>query len=232
MQDKYRKTVWLFLVRIDTIDNGYIWIGGNHVKSRNWVFLFITTLLIGIGCAIVAGLISQFPETGGVKEFLIYILGLVGFGALFSVFSQMGFFAYLTVHRFGLGIFRSQSLWNGVQIVLIIVVLFDLFYLRYTAFHKAGQSLASYSLIPIGVFALGLLVAYMKQKQTNKGAFVPTLFFMIVVTTMEWVPVLKTNAPSAMWMAFASLGVCNLYQILMLHRLIQPKSAAKSKTSA
>ncbi|UZJ78850.1 KinB-signaling pathway activation protein [Fictibacillus sp. KU28468] len=202
------------------------------MKSRNWVFLFITTLLLGIGCAIVAGLISQFPQSGGVKEFFIYILGLVGFGALFSVFSQMGFFAYLTVHRFGLGIFKSQSLWNGVQIVLIIVVLFDLFYLRYTAFHKAGQSLASYSLIPIGVLIIGFAVAYLKQKQTNKGAFVPTLFFIIVVTTMEWVPVLKTNAPSAMWMAFAALGACNTYQILMLHRLINQNTGTKSKTSA
>ncbi|EIT84014.1 KinB signaling pathway activation protein [Fictibacillus macauensis ZFHKF-1] len=200
------------------------------MKSRNWVFLFVSTLLLGIGCAFVAGLLTQFPTNGSVKEFFLYLLGLAGFGALFSVFSQMGFFAYLTVHRFGLGVFKSHSLWNGVQIVLISVTLFDLFYLRYTAFYKEGQSMLSYILVPVGMFVLGLVVAYVKRVQTNKGAFVPTLFFVIVVTSVEWVPVLKTNAGSALWMGIATLGTCNVYQILMLHRLIRKNQRTTEKT--
>ena len=61
-------------------------------------------------------------------------------GFLFSVISQMGFFAYLTVHRFGLGIFKSVSLWNAVQVVLILFVLFDFVYLRYENFAEPGES--------------------------------------------------------------------------------------------
>ena len=55
---------------------------------------------------------------------------LMGVGFIFSVISQMGFFAYLTIHRFGLGMFRSPSLWNIVQLFFIAFVLFDFVYLR------------------------------------------------------------------------------------------------------
>ena len=67
----------------------------------------------------------------------------------------MGFFAYLTVHRFGLGIFKSVSLWNAVQVVLILFVLFDLVYLRYDNFAKQGESSFPY----IGLAALLLIIS-------------------------------------------------------------------------
>ena len=65
---------------------------------------------------------------------------LFGVGLIFSVISQAGFFAYLTIHRFGLGIFKS--LWNPVQILLVLFVVFDLVYLRYTSF-EAGEGISS-----------------------------------------------------------------------------------------
>jgi len=63
-------------------------------------------------------------------EILSVLLWLMGVGLIFSILSQMGFFAYLTIHRFGLGIFKSRSLWNAVQVFLILFVLFDLVYFR------------------------------------------------------------------------------------------------------
>jgi KinB signaling pathway activation protein len=191
------------------------------VKIKSWLFLFITTLLIGIVSAISVGLILNFPENSSLFELFLYIFGLIGFGALFSVFSQMGFFAYLTIHRFGLGIFKSHRLWNGVQLVLVAVVLFDLFYLRYASFHKEGESITYYILIPLLILVYGLGIAYLKVKQTTKVAFIPTLFFITVVTILEWVPVLKENNMLSLWMGFVPLMLCNTYQILMLHRLLQ-----------
>ncbi|MET3730300.1 KinB signaling pathway activation protein [Fictibacillus halophilus] len=199
------------------------------MKIRSWIFLFFTTLLIGIVSAITVGLILKFPEDSSALEVLLYIFGLIGFGALFSVFSQMGFFAYLTVHRFGLGIFKSHRLWNGVQLVLIAVVLFDLFYLRYTSFHKEGDSLVNYILIPLAILAYGLIIAYVKVKQTTSVAFIPTLFFITVVTILEWVPVLKENNTLSLWMGFVPIMLCNTYQILMLHRLLQSNQTKSSK---
>jgi KinB signaling pathway activation protein len=201
------------------------------VKIKSWLFLFFTTILIGVLSAIVVGLILKFPEDSSFYDLLLYILGLFGFGALFSVFSQMGFFAYLTVHRFGLGIFKSHSLWNGVQLLLVVVVLFDLFYLRYSTFHKDGENVFNYIAIPALLLVYGLIIAFLKVKQTNNVAFIPTLFFITVVTVLEWVPVLKENNSIALWMAFVPLIICNTYQILMLHRLLQQSNQKKTVAS-
>ena len=69
---------------------------------------------------------------------------------IFSVVSQIGFFAYLFIHQFGLGVFRTISLWNAVQLVLVAVVLFDLVYFRFQAFAGSEESLLPY----IGLAAL------------------------------------------------------------------------------
>ncbi|MED4869618.1 KinB-signaling pathway activation protein, partial [Geobacillus stearothermophilus] len=131
--------------------------------------------------------------------------------------SQAGFFAYLTVHRFGLGMFRS--LWNAVQLVLIIFVLFDLVYFRYMVFADKGDSIIPYVLTALFILAVGLAVAYIKSAQTNKGAFVPALFFMVVVTVIEWFPVLRINDRDWLYLMLIPLLVCNAYQLLILHKL-------------
>jgi KinB signaling pathway activation protein len=204
--------------------------GNRRVKIKSWLFLFISTLFIGISSAVVVGLILKFPEGSSLFELFLYIFGLVGFGALFSVFSQMGFFAYLTIHRFGLGMFKSHGLWNGVQLVLIAVVLFDLFYFRYDAFQNGSESMAMYILLPLLILAYGVIIAFLKVKQTSSVAFIPTLFFITVVTTLEWVPVLKENNTLSLWMAFVPLMLCNTYQILMLHRLLKANNKKPSAT--
>ncbi|WP_205417263.1 KinB-signaling pathway activation protein, partial [Klebsiella pneumoniae] len=75
-------------------------------------------------------------------------------GMIFSVISQMGFVVFLTVHRFALEIFRSHSLWNTIQLFLVIFVLFDLAYLRFLFFGE-NESFLPYLWLPvfIGVFA-------------------------------------------------------------------------------
>lgn len=195
------------------------------MTSRNWVKLFINTCLIGGLTTAIVGLIVRWnefqPIFADIKivEILSVLVWLIVMGFLFSVISQMGFFAYLTVHRFGLGIFKSVSLWNGVQAVLIIFVLFDLVYLRYQSFAKSGDSILPYIGVAAFLLAVGLLVAWIKAKETNKEAFIPALFFMIVVTVIEWVPVLRVNEHSWFYLMLFALLVCNAYQILILHKL-------------
>jgi len=195
------------------------------VTSRNWVKLFINTCLIGGLTTAIVGLIVRWNEFQPifadikVVEILSVLVWLIVMGFLFSVISQMGFFAYLTVHRFGLGIFKSVSLWNGVQAVLTIFVLFDLVYLRYQSFAKSGDSILPYIGVAAFLLAVGLLVAWIKAKETNKEAFIPALFFMIVVTVIEWVPVLRVNEHSWFYLMLFALLVCNAYQILILHKL-------------
>ncbi|EPR30282.1 KINB signaling pathway activation protein [Geobacillus sp. WSUCF1] len=193
------------------------------VNSRKWVRLFLSTLLIGGIATAAVGIVFNWEEFGRLLlrlemvEFMAVLLWHIGVGFIFSVISQAGFFAYLTVHRFGLGIFRS--LWNAVQVVLIMFVLFDLVYFRYMAFADKGDSIIPYLLTALFILVVGLVVAYVKSAQTNKGAFVPALFFMVVVTVIEWFPVLRINDRDWLYLMLIPLLVCNAYQLLILHKL-------------
>lgn len=46
---------------------------------------------------------------------------------------------------------------------------------------------------------------------------------MVVVTTIEWVPVLRVNEESWLWLMVLPLIICNAYQLLVL-----PKYNAES----
>ena len=197
------------------------------MKTRNLVYLFFTTLLIGSTAGMLTGLVLDWSQywadlkNGEIISFLIVILWLLGVSSIFSLISQMGFFAYLTIHRFGLGIFKSVKLWNTIQVVLIAVALFDLVYFRYEVFAEEGESVISYILIALFLLAVGLVTAYVKQKETNKQAFIPALFFIVVVTILEWIPGLQSNDPKWLWLILIPLLVSNVWQLLTLHRLIQ-----------
>jgi KinB signaling pathway activation protein len=199
------------------------------VNSRKWVRLFLTTLIVGGITTGITGFAVRWSEYKelflemNLGEIFAVLLWLIGVGFIFSIISQMGFFAYLTVHRFGLGIFRSVSLWNSVQLVFIAFVLFDLIYFRYQIFAKEGESIISYVLIALFIFLFGLVVAYIKRSQTNKEAFVPALFFMVVVTIIEWFPVLRINEVDWLYLMLFPLLVCNAYQLLILHKLTGTK---------
>lgn len=93
----------------------------------------------------------------------------MGVGFIFSVISQMGFFAYLTIHRFGLGMFRSSSLWNAVQLFFIAFVLFDFVYLRSVLIANGEVSLGNNILVAGILFVFGAIVAYVKVKKQIKS---------------------------------------------------------------
>ncbi|MFJ7730021.1 KinB-signaling pathway activation protein [Neobacillus sp. NPDC097160] len=195
------------------------------MTSRNLVKLFRNSLLVGGVTTVIVGLFVRWHELQPffvdfkIKDIISAILWLLLMGFLYSVISQMGFFAYLTVHRFGLGIFKSASLWNGIQIVLILFGLFDLVYLRYTNFAKTGDSMLLYLLPALLLLIVGLAVAWLKSKETNREAFIPALFFMIVATLVEWVPALRINAQNWFYLMLFALMACNAYQLLILHKL-------------
>lgn len=195
------------------------------MNSRKWVRLFLTTLAIGGITTAIIGVILNWGEYVklfarlDVLEIAAVLMWHIGVGFIFSVISQMGFFAYLTVHRFGLGMFRSASLWNSVQMVLILFVLFDLVYFRYQVFAVKGESIIGYILVALFILVVGLAVAYVKSVQTNKGTFIPALFFMVVVTVIEWFPALRINDKDWLYLMLFPLLVCNAYQLLILHKL-------------
>lgn len=196
------------------------------MNSRKWVRLFLTTLLLGGISTILIGFIlgwdkyAKFFQNFDGKEVLMISFWLLGVGFIFSVISQMGFFAYLTVHRFGLGMFRSSSLWNAVQLFFIAFVLFDFVYLRSVLVANGDVSFGNNILVAGVLLLFGVIVAYIKSKETNRKAFIPALFFMVVVTILEWVPALRINDTDWLYLMVIPLLLCNAYQLLILHRLI------------
>ncbi|MBX9971505.1 KinB-signaling pathway activation protein [Cytobacillus firmus] len=202
------------------------------MTSRNWVKLFISTLLVGGLTTGVVGFIVRWDEFAPIftdfdfLEILSVFFWLIGVGLIFSIISQMGFFAYLTVHRFGLGIFKG--LWNPIQIVLILFALFDLVYFRYKAFAGGGDSMLPYIGLAAFLLIVALTVAAIKAKQTNQHAFIPAVFFMVVVTAIEWVPVLRVNEESWLYLMLFPLLVCNTYQLLILHKLNEDSQKQRS----
>lgn len=194
-------------------------------------------MLVGGAAASITGFIVRWSKFEplfshfDIMEILSVLLWLIGIGLIFSILSQMGFFAYLTIHQFGLGIFKSASLWNAVQLILVAVAIFDLVYLRYNAFAGKGDSWLPYIGLALLAVVPAVIVAFFKAKQTNKEAFIPAVFFMVVVTMVEWVPVLRVNEHSWLYLMLFSLLACNAYQLLALPKYNR-KSAEERESAA
>ncbi|MGP4063024.1 KinB-signaling pathway activation protein [Halobacillus sp. H74] len=191
------------------------------MNSRKWVRLFLTTLLIGGVITLVTSFIFKFDSYAEVfQPFQLFeLVGLLlffsGLGFIFSIISQMGFFAYLTLNQFGKGIFRS--FWFPVQLFLIAFTLFDLVYFRYAA--AEDSSVWPFLWTALVFLILCAIVSYVKAKETNMKAFIPAMFFMVVVTTIEWVPALRAQGSDYVWLMIIPLFICNAYQLILLHRL-------------
>ncbi|WP_099156758.1 KinB-signaling pathway activation protein [Virgibacillus ndiopensis] len=192
------------------------------MNSRKWVRLFLTTLAIGG----VAGIITSFfVKTASYTKWLnpfdfMELLGLLvffmGLGFVFSLVSQTGFFAYLFINQFGLGLFRT--FWPTVQVLLIVFVVFDLVYFPYNAADGEGP-LILYIVMAAAILIYGWIIAKIKANQTNQRAFIPALFLMVVMTAVEWVPGLRTSGTDYAWLMIVPLLACNTYQLLVLHRI-------------
>lgn len=193
-----------------------------RVNSRKVVFLFMSTFIIGTTAGTLIGLIldwqTHINDIANLRFGGIFMLVITA--GIWTVIAQMGFFAYLTVHRLGLGIFGSVKLWNRVQTVLIIFALFDLMFFRHFLFAEEGESILGYTIMPLLLLAYGWVVAELKARDTgNRQAFIPALFFMVVVTMVEWIPALSENELTFILNAIVPLLVSNTWQLLVLHRL-------------
>lgn len=205
---------------------------------RNWVKFFFNALLIGGVVTAVAGLIVRWEfflgylQSGEIWQFIFALLWMVFLGFTMSVVAQMGFFAYLTVHQFGVNIFKTLTLWNWVQLLIIAVVLFDLIFFRFRLTSEdTGRSLLYLMLLASLIIVAGV-TAYLKAQWTKKHTLISALFFMIVITTLEWLPALMVRSGNIdEWVTillFPLLAV-NAYQILALPKYNTMSDIDKAK---
>ncbi|MCM3293762.1 KinB-signaling pathway activation protein [Paenibacillus sp. MER 180] len=195
------------------------------MNLKKWSYLFWTTTCIGGAISLVIGLALQVfqGEMGnfrGPVDILLNVLQLILSGCMISVYSQMGFFAYLTLNYIAIGLFKKG--WPYVQVLLTVIALLDLMFLRMLLGNRPeGVRGGGYEDIVLGlvVLVLAVAVSYWKVKATNAKALIPTLFFMIAITTVETLSALNIGN-MATWFVYIPLAICNAYQILMLHRLV------------
>ncbi|MEK5029845.1 KinB-signaling pathway activation protein [Paenibacillus sp. FSL R7-0302] len=193
------------------------------MSLRKWFYLFWTTLLIGAGGAVIAGLALQIVNGGiefkGTADLLLYSLILLGYGVLVSVYAQLGFFAYLILNYSGIGVFPRKA-WRYIQLVLAVLALFELMFLR--TFVSGDQSARTDLTLGVAILFIALIVSWLKMRSTNSSAWVPTFFFMTAITIVEIIGVLRIGVDSATIFILVPLIACNAFQILMLHRVLKP----------
>lgn len=190
---------------------------------RKWFYLFWTTLLVGVVLGTLTGLTMQLTDqnatlSGQSIAHTLFISTLVS--ATFSVLSQMGFFAYLIVRYIFMGMLPKKWMWDYLQLLLIVIVLIDLVYLRFNGAEGAA-SFGSYLILPLFILIVSIIVAWLKVKWTNKSAWIPTLFFMIVVTSLEALPAIREDDAASTVFMVIPLIACNAWQILILQKVLQ-----------
>lgn len=192
---------------------------------RKWFYLFWTTICLGSVAALVAGLILQWNDQGlslAGKEIGFNMINMLLAGATISVLSQMGFFAYLIVRYIMMGFIRNKRTWDMLQIILIIIVLVDLVYFRYTSSDRQ-EGWAIFLVLPLSLVVLSWIVASWKVKLTNKSAWIPTVFFLIFVTALEALPSIRLNTAASTFFMMVPLYICNVWQILILSKIVDSK---------
>lgn len=207
--------------------------GGIYVTIRNWVKFFFKALLIGGAVTGILGLFIRWDdvfsipfENGHWGEILAGFVWMIIIGLTMSIISQLCFFAYLTVHQIGMNIFRTLRLWNWVQVLIIVVVVTDLIVFRFAPNAETTGQVWLYGILLAILLGTAFVTAYFKAKWTNKETFISALFFMIVITTVEWLPALMVeegNIDSWVTLLLFPFLAVNAYQLLVL-----PKYNAQS----
>lgn len=193
---------------------------------RNWFKFFLMCMLIGGVVTGVAGIIirwnffSEYLSNGEIGEFIAAFLWMIMLGFTMSVISQAGFFAYLTIHQIGVGVFRTLTLWNWVQVLLMIVVVGDLIIFRFApAAENAKDWLFYIGLLILLIF--GAIATAIKKVQLTgkKHILISAMFFMIVITSLEWIiPLMgrQGNIDTYVALLLFPLVAVNAYQLLAL----------------
>lgn len=196
-------------------------------------------MLIGGGVTAVASLFIRWDffqpylAAGEFVEFIAALAWMVLLGFTMSVIAQAGFFAYLTLHQVGVGVFKTLTLWNWVQMLLIIVVLFDLIIFRFAPDAESAGDWLFYIGLLIVLVGAAIATAIKKVKMTGKKhVLISSMFFMIVITSLEWIIALmgrQDNINIYVALLLFPLLAVNAYQLLMLPKYNEKSDQDRKK---
>lgn len=176
---------------------------------------------------------QPYLAAGEFVEFIAALAWMVLLGFTMSVIAQAGFFAYLTLHQVGVGVFKTLTLWNWVQMLLIIVVLFDLIIFRFAPDAESAGDWLFYIGLLIVLVGAAIATAIKKVKMTGKKhVLISSMFFMIVITSLEWIIALmgrQDNINIYVALLLFPLLAVNAYQLLMLPKYNEKSDQDRKK---
>src|SRR5690625_7912032 len=141
--------------------------------------MFFKTLFIGGAIGLVTSFFvmsaeyAQYFNPIDFKELLGVTLFFLGYGLVFTVIAQTGFFAYLFINQYGGSLFRA--LCPTVQLLFVILVVSALIYVP----PKHDIYLISYIIFAIVIFEFCYIVDFIIFLCINITIFIIMLFFMI-----------------------------------------------------
>src|SRR5699024_6606038 len=184
--------------------------GGTTLNSRKLVSMFFKTLFIGGLAGFVASFFVNWQDYSAYLSpfdgfnLLGVALFYLGYALVFTVIAQTGSFAYLFIHRFGQGFFKTFS--PLVQRLLMLFALFDMIF--FTSYDISALFLLSLVII-IVMFAY--IVSTIKVEQLKYSSFIPAMFLMIVVSSLELSLVLRAGVVKFMILMLVPVLVGNAY---------------------
>jgi KinB signaling pathway activation protein len=191
------------------------------LNLRKWMRLFGMTIVIGALAAMVAGAALKASDPGYRDGGWTFNLLMMALGGLtFGAFAHMGFFAYLTLNYIARSIFKRPYLWVALQGFITVFVLAEIAY--WTSMGNFPKS--AFWAVPLALLLVSVLVSWKKASETSSGAWIPSLFYLIAVTAIEAIPGFQEGRLTSLVFMLAPLFVCNAYQILMLHRILDSKT--------
>ncbi|WP_232699833.1 KinB-signaling pathway activation protein [Brevibacillus daliensis] len=190
------------------------------MSLRNYGWLIGTTLLVGGIAGVFMGMTvaSKSLYDSTLANFFVGIFMHLLYGMTISIVAQMGFFAFMMLNYMVLTPMKNKILRNNIQLFFVAFVFFDIVYLRSISFGDGG-SILPYLLEPTLLLVVAVATAFAKVKVTNPTAWIPTLFFMFVVTAIEWIPALRQEEFAAAATMVVPLLCCNAWQIMQLQRV-------------
>jgi KinB signaling pathway activation protein len=202
------------------------------LNLRKWMKLFGATILIGGLVSIIMGIVMAYMDPNfkipKADDWIYNIFNMFLSGLTLGAFAHMGFFAYLMLNYIARSIFKQPYLWLAFQGFVTAFVLVEVAINMYdTNFPKSA-----FWMLPAALTLCSSLVAWRKVQETTSNSWIPSLFFMIAITVLEGNPAFKTGSISALVYMLLPLFVCNSYQIMKLHRILDMKTAVPGTAKA
>lgn len=187
------------------------------MRLNQFIFLLASTVALG-------AVVSILTIATGIWLHLPWFVALIS-GAFLATTSLMGLWAYLTLN-FVAGITLPRRVWRWAQVVITLLVLYDMLWYRYhidVVRHPSQHAAFSIFLVQaIWPMLVALIAAGFKRKLSGKGSYLPTVFYLYVFTVVDWLLVIRSQTGPIVNQTGIVMMACNVYMILVFGKLLSP----------